>query len=483
MILSACMLSAGLSLAIPSAAQEQADWPGWRGPGGNGVSSAQLPVEWSEERNLRWKTEIPGLGHSSPVAIGGRIFVTSALATGEPGEAPERESDAGGRGRGRGAPPAEHDFLLVAVEHGTGEVLWERVVATGTPHEGKHGDSTFASPTLISDGERLFVSFGSMGFFAYDLEGELLWKQDLGEMTMRNSFGEGSSPTLAGDKLVILWQHEGDSYLAALNTKDGKQAWRTPRESGSSYCTPTSVETPAGSLIIVPGNTTSAYRASDGVLAWSHELAQPTQASGGGTEEASSDRPGRGNRGNRGGRGGRGGAPSSGGPSSSAVTHDGRIYLSSARRGGSMLALHTTPQEAEKAEGKGAQGQLIWALAGDTPYVPSPLYSDGLLYALKSNGPMLMVIDGANGEVVYEGQRLTDVGESYASPIAAGGRIYFSGRGGSFEVIQGGREFKSLAVNELDDRFDASPGVLGNTLLLRGHRFLYCIEELGDQDD
>ena len=458
-----------LLFSAPTAPQDSQDWAGWRGPGGNGVAAGLPPLEWSEEQNVRWKTEIPGKGISSPVSVGGRIFLTSAVATGEtpepePQPEPQGTGRRGGRGGfGRGAPPVEHDFLVLAIDHETGEVIWEVVATTATPHEGTHGDGSFATPTIATDGETLFVSFGSVGIFAYDLQGKLLWKTDLGDMSIMFSFGEGISPVLADDKLMILWQHNGDSFLAALNTADGKEIWRQKRESGSSWCTPTCVETEAGTLVIVPGATTTAYHAADGRIAWTHKAAATAQ-------QGTGDRGGRGGAGGRGRRGGGGGS----GVIASAVAGDGVVYLSTGSRGGSFLALHI---EAQEADGGEESDRVAWSRPGGTPYVPSPILYDGIFYSLKSNSAILLAVDAATGEVLYEGQRMDGLGDSYASPIAAGGRLYFTGRDGTCEVVRAGPKFESLAVNVLDDSIDASPAVVGNTLLLRGRTYLYCIAE------
>lgn len=469
MIESAILLSLLASAPAPLVASgspgAQDDWSGWRGPGGNGVATGPLPIQWSEEENVRWKVPIPGKGLSSPVALDGRIYLTTAVATGEAQPAPEPQAGGrGGRG-GRGAPPVEQDFLVLAFDHASGEVLWETVVTTATPHEGTHPDGSFASPTLTTDGERLYASFGSTGIFALDLEGEVLWQTDLGDMSIANSFGEGSSPALAGDKLILLWQHNGDSFLAALNAADGKEAWRQPRESGTSWCTPTCVETAEGTVVVVPGSTTTAYRAKDGEVVWTYAAVEAPRP-----EEAGGERGGRG--GGRGGRGGRGGGGSSG-VAASAVAEAGVVYLSTSSRGGSFVALAVEPKEAGP---DGKSGPLLWQHAGDTPYIPSPILYDGVLYSLKSNSAILSALDAATGKVLYEGQRLDRLGDSYASPIAADGKLYFFSRDGTCEVVRAGKDFETLAVNVIEDGIDASPCVVGNTLVLRGGQHLYCIE-------
>jgi len=248
-------------------------------------------------------------------------------------------------------------------------------------------------------------------------------------MNITNSFGEGSSPVLADGKLVILWQHDGDSFLAALDPADGKEVWRKERESGTSWCTPTCVETAAGTVVVVPGSTTTAYRAEDGEVLWSYAAPAPqVQEAGGG----------------RGGRGGGGGGRS--GVVTSAVADAGVVYLSTSSRGGAFLALEVEPKEAGP---DGKSGPLLWSRAGDTPYIPSPILYDGILYSLKSNSAILSAMDAATGEVLYEGQRLDRLGDSYASPVAANGKLYFCSRDGTCEVVRAGKSAKPVGLTLL----------------------------------
>ena len=361
--------------------------------------------------------------------------------------------------------PSEQDYLLLAVDHASGEIAWTSKAITHTPHEGTHGDGSFATPTLVTDGERLFASFGSAGIFAYDLEGELLWQTDLGDMQVQGQFGEGSSPVLAGDKLILLWQHNGESFLTALNTSDGKPAWRAARPEGTSWTTPTV----AGELVIVPSAAqTVAYSAKDGSVVWTYgEASPPANTEQPERREGGQGRP---ERGGRGGRAGRGGFQSRSGLKGSAVLADGMVYFSTGgRRGGEFVALH-----AQKVEGE-EETQLAWRTETDAPDVPSPVVVNGTLFGLKSNGGQLTALDVKSGEVRYAGERLEALGNAYASPVATAGHLIFSGRDGVFEVVAATEEFQSIHVNSLEDRFDASPAVLGDTLILRGHKSLYCI--------
>ena len=179
-------------------------WPQWRGPYATGVSKhANPPTEWSETKNIRWKVEIPGRGSSSPVIWGDRLFVLSAVPIGVDG--------AGGARAARRRPAARpHRFVVLAIDRRTGKTIWERTAREEQPHEASHQDNgTYASSSAITDGQRVYAWFESQGMYVYDMDGTLLWSKDLGDKTMRNQFGEGSTPVLAGDRLVIVWDHLG----------------------------------------------------------------------------------------------------------------------------------------------------------------------------------------------------------------------------------------------------------------------------------
>ena len=194
-------------------------WAQWRGPHATGVSStANPPLEWSETKNVKWKVEIPGRGSASPIVWGDRIFLTTAVPADVQGEA-QHAPRGGVQQRGL------HRFLVLAVDRKTGKTVWERVATEQEPHEAGHFEnSTWASSSPITDGQTVFAYFESFGLYAYDMNGTLLWKKDLGDKRMRNQFGEGSTPALHGNTLVIVWDHlNGQSFIVALDKRDGKE--------------------------------------------------------------------------------------------------------------------------------------------------------------------------------------------------------------------------------------------------------------------
>jgi outer membrane protein assembly factor BamB len=421
--------------AIPAAQQTDAMrfWPQWRGPHATGVSStANPPLEWSETKNVKWKVEIPGRGSSSPIVWGDRVFVLTAVPVGVQGDAQHAP-------RGGLRPRGVHRFLVLALDRRTGRTLWERVATEQEPHEAGHTDnSTWASSSPITDGQTLFAYFESFGIYAYTMDGTLLWKKDLGDKRMRNQFGEGSTPALYGNTLVIVWDHlNGSSFVTALDKRDGRELWRVAREEIDTWATPLIIEVNGRPQVIVPAmRRNRAYDLADGHVVWESDGLTMN-------------------------------------PIPSPVYGDGMVFLMSGFQGNDLKAIRV-------AEAKGnidGTAAVVWTLDRDTPYVPSPVLTDGILYFLKTNSGILSAFDAKSGTPHFQNQRLDGVPNVFASPVAARGRVYFPGREGTTLVIRSGPTFHVLAKNTLDDGFDASPALVDNEIFLRGNKSLYCISE------
>jgi outer membrane protein assembly factor BamB len=427
-------LSIALLSFVPSVGV--GDWAGWRGGEAAGVGRGSPPVEFSEAKNVRWKAPLPGKGLSSPIVWGERVFVTSAVPTGKKLEG----APAGATRRNDPAiyqPIVEQEFLVLCLERATGKELWRKRVGLAMPHQTTHPDASYATPTPATDGERVYASFGSFGIHALTFSGELAWQVDLGDLLIDDEFGEGSSPVLCGELLVLNWDHEGDSFLIALDKASGAERWRTPRPKGTSWTTPIVVSAGGEPQLVVAGVRTIAYDPKTGRELWSVGDAQ---------------------------RGG-------GGMMASPVAIDELVLCSvGGRRGGEIRALVALPEaEAEPS------GETLWAKSADVPGVPSLLAYQGKLYFLKGNSGLLSAFDPASGEREYGPERLKGVADVYASPVAAGGRLYVAGRDGTVEVLAPLPKIETLAVNVLEDAFDASPAVAGDELFLRGRASLYCI--------
>lgn len=427
-------LSLGL-MGLPLAAE---DWPQWRGPQGTGVApDADPPVRFGESENLRFKVAIAGQGHASPIIVGDRVFLLSAVPTGRPTPKPELPPDADERTRRRferAVHPVELRFLVLAYARRDGGLLWQRVALETVPVGPTHRDATWASASPVSDGERIYAQFGSQGLFAYSVEGQLLWQRDLGDMRTRNGFGEGSSPVIAGDLLIVNWDHEDASFIVALDKRTGETVWRKDRDEVTSWSTPLLVQVGDTPQVIVAATDRSrAYDARSGDVIW--------QVGGMTTNVVPSP-----------------------------VEADGIVYLMSGFRGAALQAVRLA----------GARGELtgteavVWSHDRDTPYVPSPLLYDGRLYFLKVNTGILTVMSAETGTPIYGPQRLDGITNIYASPVAANGRVYLAGRDGTVLVIANGDAYEVLAENSLDEGIDASPAIAGDALFVRGRHHLYA---------
>jgi outer membrane protein assembly factor BamB len=418
-------------ISTPDARRAADDyWPQWRGPHATGVSTtADPPVEWSETTNVRWKVEVPGRGSGTPVVWGDRVFVTTAVPVGV-------DAAAGHEPRGMMTPRLAHRYVVMAFDRRDGRVVWEQVAREAPPSEGAHQDNgTFASSSAVTDGEHVIASFESQGIYAYDMAGTLVWQKDLGDKQMRNEFGEGSTPALHGRFLVIVWDHQGESFIVALDKRTGEEIWRTTRDEIDTWATPLIVEHDGAFQVVTAGmNRLRSYALETGAVVWE----------GPGVTMNAIPSP---------------------------VSADGMVYVTSGFRGNSLKAIAL-----DKAKGQieGAPA-VVWSLDRDTPYVPSPLLYDGVIYILKTNSGLLSAFDAQTGAPHYQVQRIEGVPNVFASPVAAAGRVYIVGREGTTAVIEPGPQHRVLATNTLDDHFDASPALVGTEMYLRGARYLYSL--------
>lgn len=216
-------------------------WPAWRGRDATGAApKGNPPVTWSETENVKWKVKVPGKGESSPIVWGDKIFFLTAVETDKKGT-PAVDADSGGKNpeesgrQRRGGPRAVtstsvYKFDVVCMDRNSGAILWQKTAREEMPHEGHHPNHGYASYSPVTDGTHVWASFGSRGVHCYDMDGNHKWSVDLGQMKTRMTFGEGSSPTLAGDALVVLMDQEGGSFIIALDKETGKTIWRTDRD-------------------------------------------------------------------------------------------------------------------------------------------------------------------------------------------------------------------------------------------------------------
>jgi outer membrane protein assembly factor BamB len=417
-------------------------WHHWRGPNADGTAPrGDPPIEWSESKNVKWKVRIPGEGKSTPIVWKNKIFVLTAVKTDRQvkrrGSPPESGRQRRGRRRRPTAPPTHvYQFVVLCLDRGTGKEIWKRVANEEVPHEGRHPTASFASPSPMTDGKRLYVSFGSRGLYCYDLAGTLKWKRDLGDMRIRNRFGEGASPVVHGDSLIQIWDHEGDSFIACLDAKTGKDRWRVARDEVTTWNTPLVVKHDGVTQVVTNGkNRTRSYDLATGKLLWEC-----------------------------------GGQASN--PIACPVARDGVVYCMTGHRG---FAVYAIPLSA-RGDITGTD-RVVWKRDDAGPYVASPLLYDDLLYFSKSRNCILSCVDAKTGRAHFAEKRLPGTRTLYASIVGAAGRVYVASREGTTVVLEHGKSLKVLATNKIDEGIDASPVIVGKALYLRGSQHLYCISE------
>lgn len=425
------MMPAG---AVPDAAAERY-WAQWRGPFGNGTSkTAKPPIEWSETKNIRWKVEIPGRGAASPVVWGDRVYLLTAVPVGLPRE---ETHDA----RGGIEPRHIYRFMTMALDRRTGRVVWERASTEEKPHESTHPiNGTWASSSAATDGEVIIAHFESRGMYAYDMNGKLLWQQRFGEKAILSESGEGTTPALYGNYVVLVWdQSQGGSFIVVLDKRTGKEVWRATRDEADTWPTPLILEHAGRVQVITSGwGSIQAYDLENGKVIWHTSGLGPL-------------------------------------PIPSPVAEDGILVAMSGGSNGSWLKAIRLAD----AKGDSTNSAIAWTLGRDTPYAASPVLFNGLVYFVKSTSGLLSVYDAKTGTPHYKLQRLANVPNVYASLVAADGRVYIAGTEGATLVIKHGPAYEVLATNTLEDGFTASPALVDNEIYLRGNKWLYCIAEPG----
>jgi len=420
------------------------NWPNWRGPNYDGsLEGADPPLEWSDSRNVRWKVPVPGRGSGSPIVWDGQIILLTAVDTGKPPAdaptvAPAEQANTPGSGGGRGnraAPTNEYEFIVISFNLADGSEVWRTTVNRAVPNESGHQTNTYASASAVTDGKRIYANFGSHGTYCLDMRGEVIWGKDLGDMRTRNNFGEGASPALVGDTLIVPWDQEENSAIFALNTSDGEIRWQQPRDEVTTWATPLAVEYNGRTQIVTNGTQVRSYDLETGELLWSC-----------------------------------GGQVTN--PIPSPVRIDDFVVCMTGYRGNAIYAM---PLD---ASGDISDSPKIrWFNRDAAPYVSSPTVYKGQLYLTKERSGAMTSLDARTGEVLIPPTRLTDIRDIYASPVAAADRIYFTSRDGVTTVIRHGKALEELAVNNLGEPVDASPALVGDQIVIRAAEHLYCIAE------
>jgi len=411
-------------------------WPQWRGPTWNGVAAdADPPITWSETENLRWKTPIEGSGHATPIIWGDRIFLLTAIPLDKetpvpdvlPADTPRMKPY---RGEGIVSWKPQR-FAIVCIDRTSGKQLWSRTVHEAMPHQGHHYKGGFASESPVTDGQYLYAYFGSFGLYCYDFDGQLVWKQDPKPQAIEAGQGEGSSPALFGNTLVIVVDQELQSYVVAFDKRTGKEIWKTDRDEVSNWTTPLIFTHEGRQQVVINGTIVRTYDLATGEQLWEC----------GGHSDGAIPMP--------------------------AIGH-GMAFTASSWARDAFLAVKLG-QRGDLTDSE----SVVWSFNRGMPYVPSPMLWGDEIYLLEDRS-FFSCFGATDGERHYLKHRLAGSLHFSASPVGAADRIYLLSEEGRTVVLQRGPELKLLAINELDETFIASPAIVGDSIYLRGDKHLYC---------
>ena len=423
------------SASLVKAFDDESNWPQWRGPNAGGVSTEKnLPVEWSDTKNVQWKTEIPGRGHSSPIIWGKKIFLTTSIeGPAVPGAKAVTHIRRGVAYRHPDSVGGDRSYTIkvLCIDRENGKILWERTAYEGTVHDDRHRKNTFASATPVTDGKHIWTLFDAEGVYCYDFNGKLVWKTSLGKIA-KMGMGNGMSPVLY-ENLVILQcdQEDGgpDSFMVALDKLTGKEVWRVTRTHRKSWATPVLVRTSQRTELIASGaESTISYDPATGKELWRSE-----------------------------------GVVSHAIPS--AVTGHGMVFVSGGSSGQPKLAIGIR---------LGGNGDVVWKHNKGTAYVPSPILYGDYLYLI-TDGGIITCLDAKTGEVKYEGGRVPVPATFTSSPVAFDDKILVTSEDGDTFVIKAGPTFEVIRTNSLGEPVYASIAAGAGKLFIRGAKHLYCI--------
>lgn len=418
------------------------NWPQFRGPGANGfvADDPRLPEEWSTTKNVKWKTDIPGRGWSSPVVWGNRVYLTTVVSA-EPVEKVKKGLYFGGE---RPAPKDEHRWVVCALDTETGKIVWEKEVHRGAPPLSRHLKNSYASETPVTDGQLIYAYFGNVGVFAIDSKGKLVWEKRFDPVKTRYGWGTAASPVLHQGRLYIVNDNDDKSWLMALDKKNGKLIWQLDRQEKSNWATPFIWENGKRTEIVTPGTQRVRSYDLDGKLLWEF----------GGMSSITIMTP---------------------------FTRHGLLYITSGYVGDQKRPAFAIKPGASGdislKQGEKSNEYIAWFWPQLGSYNPSPLVYGDILYTLYDRG-LFAANDARTGAEIYGRQRIsTDIGAYTASPWAYNGKIFVLSEDGDTYVLQAGPEFKVVGKNTLDELCMATPAIARGSLFIRTENKLYRISK------
>jgi outer membrane protein assembly factor BamB len=435
---------------IDSSAESAAldNWPAFRGRSASGVADGQkLPDTWDGVKgtNIRWKVPVRGLAHSSPIAWGDRIYVTSAISS-----RPDATFKPGLYGEGTASEDrTEHQWIVLALDSRTGRTIWTQTAYRGAPKEKRHIKATYANATPVTDGRYVVAFFGSQGLYAFDMDGKPIWKKDLGVLNAgaydvpSYEWGTASSPIIYRNLVIVQCDTQNESFVLAADAATGKTVWKTLREELPSWGTPTVYEGGGrAELVTNASNFVRGYDPETGRERWrlgrSSKITAPTPV----------------------------------------FSNDLVIVASGRAPERPIFAIRPGGEgDITPTDGQTSSANVRWSKTGRGSYMPTPLIYGGILYVL-GNAGLFDAYDLETGNEIYR-QRIEHGGSGFsASPVAADGKIYLASEDGDIFVVRSGRTFELLAKNPIGEPLMATPALAGGTMFVRGQRNLYAISSI-----
>jgi len=411
------------------------NWSQFRGSRGDGTTTLDnLPTEWGVDHNVKWKTRIKGKGWSSPIIWGEKVFITSARRA---DNVPETHDS-----NNRIYPDHDYKFEIYCLNKNTGKIIWQELAYQGKPGIITHKDNTYASETPATDGKHVYVYFGMVGLYCYDMEGEKVWEKNLGSFPSQANWGTSASPIVYNDKLFMQFDNAENSQVIALNKETGDELWRTKRDEISTWSTPYIWKNSMRVELVTGGKKKRSYDPDSGNLLWELDM-----------------------------RGGR--------DISTPVSSEDMIYMCNEQRsdgGGILFAI--------KAGGSGdisldsaetSNKWVAWTLPKSGIAMASPVLVDGYIYVLERRMGRVSCVNAQTGEFAYKKQKLEEAKAFWASPWVYNNMIFCLDDTGTTHVLEAGPEFKVIASNKLDDLFWSSTAIGEGVLIFRGVDYVYGI--------
>jgi outer membrane protein assembly factor BamB len=456
-------------LLLMTACSKQQNWPQFRGPERNMLTTAQnLPEEWGNDKNIAWTYKMDGLGFSSPIAWGDKVFITSTFPikmnpVPEHRPMPDPPPEGGQPQPEHGPQPGQmppqdppqqevidtsylqeiYRWQVTCVDLNTGEELWKQTAYEGSPKTGKNPSSTYACETPVTDGKRVYAYFGMHGLFCYDINGTLLWKKDLGVFYTQKGWGTGSSPVLYKGVLYIQNDNEKNSFIVALDAVTGDEKWRAQRDEKTNYSSPIIWKNKIRTELITTGKKARSYDPETGKLLWELTIAGEMTVP-------------------------------------SPVCDQELLYVGNSggrELQGSLFAVKPGAEgDITPAEGQLSNDWIAWTYPEASIGNGSPLLYNGKLYIIGGRGGQVQCLNALTGEVIYNG-RVPGFGGVWASPWGYNGKIWVNDENGMTLSLQGGDQFEYASDNKLDGKFWASVAITKDAYIFKGDKNLYCVKK------